>query len=105
MKIALAGICRSTINLDAEQGITLQRQIGRIAGLLQCAFLPVISYRRYTDTKTNIKAKRCAPSRLVVVLGLLLNPGEHILEGALFTLITVRVHIGDIIRNNIQPLL
>ncbi|MNN68774.1 hypothetical protein D3C81_1845080 [compost metagenome] len=105
MKITLTCIGSAPVDLNPEQSIALQRQVCRITGLLQRAFFPIACYRSHTDTKTNIKAERRTAARLVVLLGLLLNTGQHILKRTFLALITVRVHIGDIIRNDIKPCL
>ncbi|MNI04973.1 hypothetical protein D3C73_579130 [compost metagenome] len=105
MEIPLACISGSSVHLNAKQSVTLNGQIRRISRLLKRAFLPVGCHRGYTDPKADIKTERCAAARLIIILGLLLDTGQHILKGAFLALIAIGIHIGDIVGYNIQTLL
>ncbi|MNE43580.1 hypothetical protein D3C80_1377640 [compost metagenome] len=105
MEITLTGIRRIPVNLHAEQPVALQRQVCRYSGFLQRPFFPVAGYRSYTDSEPDVEAERHTAARLVIILGLLLDTGQHILKRTFLAFVAIRTHVRDIVRNDIQTLL
>ncbi|CDN43296.1 hypothetical protein BN871_CS_00070 [Paenibacillus sp. P22] len=102
---AAAGIGRFAVRLHLEERISFDRQIRSGAGFLERALGHVRSQLQETGAPALVVAHRSDAAVLAERLGLLLGVREQILERALLAFIACRIHVGDILGQQVKPLL